>query len=187
MLRDAGHQLGYALIVALTWIAVVEFNESVFSGAQLTLFANFIFLPALLRPLAVLLFGGAGVIGLFIGSMITFPMSSLSLLSLTCVAAAGSLPAWLAITLMRQTKPLSAQLGQDLAGIQSQTIIVIALISSLFNAIAHFVAFWYIPQMQHSFAQLGTMIVGDTIGSFMLLWLVSILLRAFRNRKEDQN
>ena len=184
MLKELGYQAGSGLIVALVWVGTVEFNEFVFAGARLTLFANFIFLPALLRPLAVLLFGGAGVAGLFVGSLITFPLGSLSLISLMSVAAAGSFPAWLAVALIRRKKAYAGQLGRDLGGLRFQTVVAIALVSSVFNAVAHFMAFWYVPQMQQSLAQLGTMIIGDTVGSFMLLWLISILLRARKPRSE---
>lgn len=61
MFKGAGQHAAHVMLIALIWTALFEFNETVFAGAQLSLITNLLFLPALLRPLAVLLFGGAGV------------------------------------------------------------------------------------------------------------------------------
>ena len=66
------------MVIAFIWIALFEFNETLFAGAQLSPITNLLFSPALLRPLAVLLFGGAGVLGLFLGALVTSPIASRS-------------------------------------------------------------------------------------------------------------
>lgn len=181
MFKGVGRHTAYVMLIALIWIALFEFNETVFAGAQLSLITNLLFLPALLRPLAVLLFGGAGVLGLFLGALVTFPVDSLSGPSLVSVAAASSVPAWIAIAILRQQSHFAAQLGDDLSGLEFKTIVIIALLCSALNAAAHSLAFWYVPQTEHSSAQFFGMLAGDTIGCFLMLSLLSIVLRGLKS------
>lgn len=181
MLKGVGRQATHVALVALLWTLLFEFNETVFAGAQLSLITNLLFLPALLRPLAVLLFGGAGVLGLFLGALVTFPVESLSGLSVVIVAAASSVPAWIAVVIMRRRQRFAAQLGDDLSGLEFNTIVIIALLCSALNAAAHYLAFWYVPQTEHSFAQFAGMLAGDTIGCFLMLSLLSIVLRGLKS------
>jgi hypothetical protein len=181
MLKGVGRQATYVALIALLWIALFEFNETVFAGAQLSLITNLLFLPALLRPLAVLLFGGAGVMGLFLGALVTFPVESLTGLSLVVVAAASSVPAWIAVAIMRRRQRFAAQLSDDLSGLEFNTIVITALLCSALNSGAHYFAFWYVPQTEHSFAQFAGMLVGDTIGCFLMLSLLSIVLRGLKS------
>ena len=138
MFKGIGRQATHVALIALLWTLLFEFNETVFAGAQLSLITNLLFLPALLRPLAVLLFGGAGVLGLFLGALVTFPLESLSGLSLVVVAAASSVPAWIAVAIMRRRQRFAAQLSDDLSGLEFNTIVIIALLCSALNAAAHY-------------------------------------------------
>ena len=182
MLTRARSQLIYALIVAFVWSLVYMFNEAVFAAAQLNVVANLIFLPAMIRPLAVLVFGGACVAGLFLGAIITFPLSPLTLPALIAVCAASSFPAWLALSLLRKRPSLASQLSGELAGLQLSTIFQIAILTAALSATSHYFAFWYTPQTTHSFEQLAAMFIGDALGSMLMLWFISIVLRGLKGR-----
>ena len=47
---------GYSMIVALVWTALFHLNDFFFNAAEVALLVSLIFLPAVLRPVAVLLF-----------------------------------------------------------------------------------------------------------------------------------
>lgn len=57
--------------VVLGWLALYKLNDLLFPAAEIDPFVSWIFLPAAIRVLAVMVFGPAGVIGLFIGSYLT--------------------------------------------------------------------------------------------------------------------
>lgn len=185
MLSHYRRQALYVTLVMVVWIVSFELNETLFAVAQYSIVANLIFLPAMLRPLAVLLFGPAGVLGLFLGAVVTFPMSSLDTASLIAVCAASSIPAWLAIQLVHKMPSFSYQLGNELAGLELKTILVIAVLSAALSASAHYYAFWFVPQTDHSFEQLVSMFIGDTIGSLIVLYLISAGLRLLTRLHTD--
>ena len=57
--------------VALTWVALFELNAYWFEFLAVSPYVGWVFLPAALRVLAVLLFKTRGVLGLFLGAFIT--------------------------------------------------------------------------------------------------------------------
>ena len=75
--------------------------------------------------------------------------------------------------------------GNELAGLELKTILVIAVLSAALSASAHYYAFWFVPQTDHSFEQLVSMFIGDTIGSLIVLYLISAGLRLLTRLHTD--
>lgn len=63
----------YVFFVAAIWTVLFFANGYIFDAAEVAPLVSFVFLPAALRPVAVLLFGVPGVIGLILGAALTMP------------------------------------------------------------------------------------------------------------------
>jgi len=127
--------------------------------------------------LSVLMFGWAGVAGLFFGSLAvildvfqTEPVHALSLASLS------SVPSLLAARFVQK----AIQVGDDLAGMTGKHLLVFGLAGGLANSLLHTVYFaGYQGNLEpvHGFVP---MFVGDSIGTLLMLYAGAIALRHFR-------
>ncbi len=176
------YSLSRAALVAMVWSVMYFANEYVFEAAQYTRVANLIFLPAMIRPLAILVYGNAGFVGLFLGAMITFPLQPLTLSSLLLVSFASSAPAWLAIRWISSLLSYASQFNCALLGLRLKTILLIAVLTAALSASTHYLVFWAAPQIEHSLPQALSMFLGDVIGSFLMLYLLSIFVRYMKQR-----
>lgn len=80
---------------AIAWIGLFQLNAYWFEGLVVNENVSWVFLPAVVRILAVLLAGYAGVVGLFVGALVTnLPINSVELsdvLALTSLTALNPL------------------------------------------------------------------------------------------------
>jgi len=60
-----------SLMVSLTWILLFYLNALIFQTLSINHLVSWIFLPACIRLLSVLIFEWAGVFGLFLGALVT--------------------------------------------------------------------------------------------------------------------
>ena len=93
MLQRLAINLGYSVFVALAWVGLWHLNGFLFYAAEVAPLVSLVFLPAILRPLAVLIFGVSGAIGLILGAAVTLPLiSPPSLPSLLIILSNGLVP-----------------------------------------------------------------------------------------------
>ena len=173
----------YVLGVALAWIALYLVNYFVLPAAQYSELASLIFLPATLRPLAVLLFGPAGVGGLFVGGLITSyfdPTFEGSFVAINIISASAGL---FAIIFLRRFPRFASELGPDLAGLKLRTIFVVTLLTASISSIL-LNGFFASNGINSSVEQSLAMAVGDTIGSLVMLYLAAVGLRLLRRLAE---
>ena len=159
--RSAALQI---LLVVCAWIifyhlsidmlAYFAFNEETF----------WVFLPAGIRLVAVILFGWVGVVGLFIGNMLTpdnFSFGHVLLLS-----AVSALSPKLALISGRRLLYLSP----TLESLNSIHLAVLALIASSYNALMR-VGLMHLLGYSQPLFNLLPMFVGDLVGTFMIFYL----------------
>ena len=60
-----------AIGVAIAWTLLFKLNMWLFKSLEVNQFVSWVFLPAFIRILSVLLFGWAAVVGLIVGAIIT--------------------------------------------------------------------------------------------------------------------
>ena len=95
MLQRFPVNFGYSVFVALSWVGLWHLNNFLFDAAEVAPLVSLIFLPAILRPMAILLFGFPGAIGLILGAAVTLPTIATPSFSLVLIVLSNGLMAWM--------------------------------------------------------------------------------------------
>jgi hypothetical protein len=164
----------FVLGVALGWFVLFHLNTWLFSRIHLTGFISWIFLPAAIRMLAVMVGGWLGALGLFLGAILT----NLSLLkyepfNIVILAGLSTLGPLVAFNLCTRL----LKLPQDLAGLQYSQLLVFALAGAIFNTIPHNLYFYFTGLSPDAWSGIVPMFVGDLSGTLIVLYLTSLVLR----------
>jgi hypothetical protein len=174
------HRLSIGAMILLTigvttaWVVLYQLNSWLFSDLQLNKYINWIFLPAAIRVLAVMINGWAGVLGLFFGAILTnlgqLEFEPLNVLMLAGLSALGPIAAvhlctrWL-------------QLPVDLFGLQRSQLLVFAVAGALFNVIPHNLFFYMSGISGDAWSGVLPMFVGDLAGTLIVLYVASFSMR----------
>jgi hypothetical protein len=160
--------------VALAWCALYELNGRLFEALQLNGHISWIFLPAALRLVAVLLFDGRGAAGLFIGALATQPGALThdpgTALS---IAAISALAPWLAVRLCLKLM----RLPRDLSGLGLRQVAIMAAASAATSVVLHHAYLTRQSGWELGLQGVAPMFLGDLAGMLILGWLASRMLR----------
>lgn len=171
--RKISSQLQTVTIVAIVWSVAFLLNEALFNAFKLTQLANWIFVPAAVRLLAILLFGRTGALGLVVGAYIVLQTISDAPWPYDLVLAltSGAAPL-LALALCRRFLVIPP----DLAGLRPLDIIILSIASAGCNAL-FLTVFQYVTaaelQILHHFR---IIFVGDMVGTALVMFLLSAIL-----------
>jgi len=124
MLQRLAINLGYSVFVALAWVGLWHLNGFLFNAAEVAPLVSLVFLPAILRPMAVLIFGVSGAIGLILGAAVTLPLISPPSLPILLIILSNGLVAWLVLLLLRRIPTYRSELTYDMTGLTLRTIIL---------------------------------------------------------------
>jgi hypothetical protein len=162
--------------VALLWVVLYWLNAQLFAQLQYSTYINWIFLPAAVRVLAVLLFGWRGALGLFMGALITFDMtlgdSGLSILVQTALSA---LAPWAAVHWTARW----LKMNTDLQGLNFRQLALLCLAGAGLSAAAHTMLFSvqaHDPQLLWGFLP---MFGGDLLGTLLVVYAAHFALRLY--------
>jgi hypothetical protein len=158
------------IAVTLIWVLFYRLSLWIFSYFEYNPRVYWIFLPAGIRMISVFIFGWAGVLGLFIGSVITNDAEMSHYV--VYLAAISSLSPMLAIRLCKWCYNIT----DNLKGLKGKQLIGFALTGAFANALFSSMHFYYsgIPKSVDDFLP---MFVGDLLGSIIILYLSQILIR----------
>lgn len=152
----------------------------IFLGVGVDLGVDNPYLPAGVRLIAVTVFGVAGGLGLVLGSLVVgisaFPDASLGVL--VGLALLNGLVPLLSLHLVRRLFGI----GDDLFELSFRSLVVLIALLSVLSPIAHQVFFLVTGLAHASYYNLAVMIVGDTIGSVLVLLVVALVWSWFRPR-----
>lgn len=129
--------------------------------------------------LAVLLFGWVGVLGLFIGAIITVDTEFGYYVFI--LSAISSLSPMLAMKLSKW----ALNIPPTLNGIKPSQLLIIAFASAIFNAIASNVHFHF-SDMANSLHGVFPMFVGDFLGTIIILYFSMVMLGIMPAAKHPQ-
>lgn len=155
--------------VAVVWLACFKLNDFAFSQFAHSSRAHWIFLPAALRILAVLLFDRAGAVGLMFGAYLTLPHSSTDDLPYELILSISSgIGPLVAVVLGRRVFSIAA----DLSGLRGKHIVVLSVAgaaanSALVNGVMASMGRWH-----GDVQQLFTIFIGDMLGTAIMLTAV---------------
>jgi hypothetical protein len=159
--------------VALLYVLVFKLNAWLFSVARVTDHISWIFLPAAIRMLAVMLLGWAGVAGLYIGSLsLLGSMFEFDPLGALIVAGLSSVPCLIAARLVQRLLKVSS----DLVGLTGRQLLIFGLAGGFLSSMGHTLYFAYAAQSLAPVEGFLPMFVGDTLGTFIVLYLGALIL-----------
>ncbi len=159
--------------VALTYVLVFKLNSWLFSVAKVTDHISWIFLPAAIRMLAVMLLGWAGVAGLYIGSLsLLGSMFEFDPLGALIVAGLSSVPCLLAARLVQRL----FRVRTDLAGMTGRQLLIFGVAGGFLSSGFHTLYFAYAAQSLAPVEGFVPMFVGDTLGTFIVLYLGALVI-----------
>ena len=174
MLQRFTVNFGYSVFVALSWVGLWHLNNFLFDAAEVAPLVSLIFLPAILRPMAVLLFGFPGAIGLILGAAVTLPTIAAPSFPLILIVLSNGLVAWMVFLLLSQIPAHRSQLTHDMTGITLRTIILFAGLTALASSLTNSLIISLSPDLSSSSGLPLSMLAGDAIGAFLMLYLLSI-------------
>lgn len=160
--------------VAIVWIALFQLNSLFFASIGVSQYISWIFLPAAIRMLSVMLFEWVGAIGLFIGAVVTSdPLLSDNLTNSILLASLSALGPVVAVTLCTRWLRIPA----NLAGLSPRQLSLFALIGAVCNVIPHNLYFYFSDRMQNPLDGILPMFIGDLLGTIIILYFSALVLR----------
>ena len=166
--------------VALVWLAFFKLNALAFDQFAHSSRAHWIFLPAALRILFVLMFDGSGAVGLIIGAYLTLPHSQSGDLPYELMLSVSSgLGPLIAIWLCRRIFPIA----RDLAGLRGKHIIALSIVGATANSMLVNGCMAIAGRWRGDLEQFATIFIGDMLGTVILLTVIAgavmVVTRAF--------
>jgi len=176
-----GAMILFVMGVTTVWVVLYLLNNWLFSEVYLNSFISWIFLPAAIRMLAVMINGWAGVLGLFLGAILTnlsqLHLEPINVLVLAGLSALGPLAAvhlctrWL-------------KLPVDFAGLQRSQLLVFAVTGAIFNVFPHNLFFYMTGMSDDAWSGVLPMFVGDLAGTLIVLYVASFSIRMVLKGKQ---
>ena len=165
--------------VVLLWVALFEINHGLFSTFEVTAFANWVFLPAGLRVVAILLLGWKGVAGLFLGALWTnHPVVGVNLLESVALSSASALAPYLGVQACRRL----LRCPPDWNGLAAKHLLGLALVCAALSAQAHNLYFLLATGTHRSLVALLPMFTGDVLGTLLVFWMAHPWLKRLQPR-----
>lgn len=167
-------QLVEACTVAALWVVLFRLNHWLFSAVEVSPYISWVFLPAAVRVLSVLVLDWSAVAGLFVGTLITCdPVVGVNLADSLILSCISSLSPMLAVRLM--TRWIKSE--PDLKGM---TFAQLAAISTLSGVTTSTIANFYFHLRDHTHDWITgviPMLIGDLVGTLIALFIASQALR----------
>lgn len=154
------------------WIGLFELNAWAFASLEWTRTVDWIFLPAGVRLLAVLLWDWPGVIGLWLGAIVTgIPMFGLASPRWLAAATVSAAAPYVAIALSRWLFDLQP----TLQGLTPAALLKLSVVGAVTSVAMHSTLFWSWGQ-QHIAHSAVAMLVGDLSGTLIVLYVARALI-----------
>lgn len=160
--------------VALAYWLLYYLNKWIFTSFAFTSTVAWIFLPAAIRVIAVLLFSWRGVVGLFIGTLATsIPLFGVTSVDSYVFPVLSAFAPMLAVSLGAYLMKIKA----DLCGLTARQLFAFAVLGALFNSVPHNLYFQFAGEAQSWLTALIPMFVGDLVGTMIVLYVAAALIR----------
>lgn len=175
--RGIGFVAMQAFAVAIAWMLLYWLNEWLFESVAVSQHISWVFLPAALRMLAVLLTGWVGVLGLFVGSLITgfYSIDHASVGQVIALAGVSALAPMLALIVVGR----ALRLHRNLQGFNVSQLLILSLVCAGLTAGLHglnLVMSEIVPSFFQAFVPL---FVGDLAGTLIMLYLAKWIAELF--------
>jgi hypothetical protein len=157
--------------IAVLWVGLYWLNDWAFHFLEKTQAANWIFLPAALRLIAVLVWGVPGALGLWLGALVTSSQVFGNWTPAVLIASPMSaLAPLLAVTIMRG--PLG--LKPDLGGLSIGDLTQLAIANATCSAMLHSLVFLALNDPKANPSDILVMLLGDLFGTLVVLYAIKL-------------
>lgn len=162
--------LTQTFIAALIWVFFYQFSTWLFAYFEYNPHVSWVFLPAGIRMLAVFVFGWNGVLGLFLGSIITNDHDiDMAVFEIAFISALAPM---LALYICRW----SFAIPNSLAGLTGMQLLVFALSGAFANAFLSQLYF-HTNDSRLLVYDFIPMFVGDLLGTIIIFYTIAKLLQ----------
>ncbi len=167
-----------AVSVILAWVFLFYFNQSFLADFNVNPLVCWIFLPAFIRMLAVMLFDWAGVLGLMVGAFVTRDTHLIELSTPIILAIISGLGPYLSVRFCQTTLKLSA----SFEGLSAQHLFVFALAGSVINTGLNHAYYLYAEMACSVKTTFIPMLIGDFLGTLIMLYLAGITIKIIKRQ-----
>ena len=159
--------------VAALWVLLFQLNSWLFARWETSALANWIFLPAALRLVAVLILGWRGALGLLLGAVVTSALMETPWPENVVLPALSALGPVIAVKLARD----HLHWPVDLQGLRYSHLMWLAALGAVSNGLLHH-AYLALSAPDLDWDEvLVTMVGGDLLGTFVVMVVASAVLR----------
>ena len=171
LIAVAGSALGFYLLYQL--------NDWLFQALVYAEGVNWVFLPSGLRLALVLIFGGAGAVGVILGSL----MAGLDNPQSTEVTLAAAVLSGLAPWLARWLCSKALWLRSDLSNLNTSQLLQMALVFAVISAVLHQTLYVSTGLSDSLVKGTAVMALGDLLGTLLVLYGLKLGLSTLSNRR----
>lgn len=166
--------LGLIILTTGIYLSVLSVNEWLFVQTEFVRGINWVYLPAGVRLLCTLLFGGAGAVGIFIASLCAtffyyFPGDWVR-------ALAGALSSALAPYLVYRIVGARLHFQNSLSRLTPGVLMACSVGYALANVTLHHLWFLNTDTVHNPLQSAFAMFTGDLLGTFLVLYTLKLLL-----------
>ena len=165
-------------MVSIAWVLLFHLNDFVFSTLEISSLINWVFIPAGLRLVAILLFKRDAIAGLFIGALITGMDSQLHFVSLITISLLSAVNPYIAFKVSNSLLKVKASLLE----LTPNQLLLMSMVSAFFNTIFHNLYFYFSGLTQEFWVNSVKMFTGDFIGCLIVLYAFSLSIKFFKKR-----
>ena len=169
--------------IATAWVVFYQLNIFFFSSLELNPFASWIFLPAGIKLLSILLFDYIAIAGLFIGAMITSDILLYPISHLVFVSAISAINPYFAVKFSKYCLKLD-NLFYNLQGSQ---LLIICFVAAVFNSVTQMIYLKSIKIVDTPLQGAISMMIGDFLGCVLVLLLFVLAIKLFRKYLSADN
>lgn len=163
-------------IISIAWVLLFSMNSLVLEHIEISSLISWIFIPAGLRLIAVLLFGRDAIAGLFIGALITGISLKMHFSSIIIISLISALTPYIAFKISTALLNLETTLFE----LSSKQLLLMSLISAFSSAFFHNLYFYFSGITQELSINFIKMFTGDLIGSLLVLYIFSLLIKLIK-------
>lgn len=163
------------LSIAFAWVILYHFNQFIFDDLAINKYITWIFLPAFIRMLAVMVFEWSGVAGLIIGAYITRDLHTSSAVTPIIFALISGLAPYFAMRCCQYF----FKLPHSFEGLKAQHLFVFAFTGSFTCVCLNHFSFNYFG-MDCTFFTFSTMLIGDFSGTLLMLYTAALSLKLLK-------
>ena len=170
-------------VVAL-WVGLYKFNAIFFESIGVSQYISWIFLPAAIRMISVMLLDWLGAAGLFVGALITSqPFLNQSLSEAIVLAGLSALGPVIAVTFCSRW----LRMPSNFSGLGLRQLTLFGLTGALCNVIPHNIYFYMTDRIPSPLAGVFPMFVGDLLGTVIVLWFCALVLKSVFPKRSKLN